>query len=178
VTNEESLLAAIYEEVALQPHDASWPAAFRAERDRLLFIFPGKFIGIQHIGSTAVPGLLSKPVIDILAGVSSMTTADELVEPLCRSDYTTSAEFNATLPDSRWFMRWSNGRRTHHLHLAVHGSEFWVQRLRFRDALLADTMLAAKYSQLKSALALTHRTDREAYTNAKSEFIRAAIKDA
>ena len=94
MTEDESLLAAIHEEVALLPYDHAWAVAFIDERDRLLSLFPGRFIGIEHIGSTAVSGLLSKPVIDILAGVRSMAEAEALVELLCRAGYTTSAEFN------------------------------------------------------------------------------------
>jgi GrpB-like predicted nucleotidyltransferase (UPF0157 family) len=178
MTEEESLLAAIHEEVALRPYDPSWPDMFESERGRLLSIFPAEFIDIQHIGSTVVYGLTAKPIIDVLAGVASMRVAEALVEPLCRSGYTTSAEFNSTLPDSRWLMRWANGHRTHHLHLAVHGSTFWIRRLRFRDALRSDPALAARYSVLKSELAARHRTDRDAYTDAKSKFILAAIEDA
>jgi GrpB-like predicted nucleotidyltransferase (UPF0157 family) len=174
MTDEESLLAAIHEDVRLSPYDPSWPGMFEQERERLLAIFPGQFVDVQHIGSTAVHGLPAKPVIDIMAGVTSMSAADNLVDPLCRSGYTTSAEFNAGLPDSRWFMRWHNGHRTHHLHVAVHGGDFWKQRLRFRDSLRADAKLAAQYAELKSALAEAHRADREAYTEAKAQFIISA----
>ena len=135
VTEEESLLAAIYEDVELHSYDASWPQAFEVERDRLLSLFPGNFVDVQHIGSTAVPGLSAKPVIDILAGVQSITVAESLVLPLCQSGYTTSAEFNESLSDRKWFMRWANGHRTHHLHLVVHGSPVWHERLKFRNAL-------------------------------------------
>jgi GrpB-like predicted nucleotidyltransferase (UPF0157 family) len=178
VKDEESLHAAIYEDVTLRPYDPSWPAMFDAERKRLHSLFPDKFIDIQHIGSTAVSGLAAKPLIDVLAGVSSMAVAEELIEPLCSSGYTTSAAFNSTLPDSRWFMRWSKGHRTHHLHVAVHGSDFWKERLQFRDVLRANPALAVKYQQMKISLAELHRGDREAYTDAKSSFIRAAIRDA
>src|SRR5436853_547457 len=99
MTDEESLLAAINEHVTLRAYDCSWPTMFETERERLLSIFPGEFIDIEHIGSTAVYGLTSKPIVDILAGVPSMSAAKELVEPLCRAGYTTSAEFNSTLPD-------------------------------------------------------------------------------
>jgi GrpB-like predicted nucleotidyltransferase (UPF0157 family) len=177
MTDEESLLAAIHEEVVLCPYDPSWPGMFSSERARLLSIFPGEFIDIEHIGSTAVYGLTAKPIIDVLAGVASMSVAEALVEPLCRSGYTTSAEFNSTLPDSRWLMRWANGHRTHHLHLAVHGSTFWIRRLRFRDALRSEPALAARYSLLKCELAARHRTDRDAYTDAKSKFIVTAVED-
>jgi GrpB-like predicted nucleotidyltransferase (UPF0157 family) len=178
VTEDESLNEAIFQEVVLQPHDPTWATAFASERHRLLSLFPAQRVDVEHIGSTAVPGLLSKPVVDMLAGVRSMTEANAIVQPLCRAGYTTSAEFNATLLDSRWLMRWADGRRTHHLHIAVHGSDFWSTRLRFRDALRANAALARRYSQLKSTLAVTYRGDREAYTSAKSEFIEAAMLEA
>ncbi|AEG92276.1 hypothetical protein Rta_11900 [Ramlibacter tataouinensis TTB310] len=133
---------------------------------------------IQHIGSTAVPGLPAKPIIDILAGVRSMAEAESLAERICRSGYTTSAEFNASLHDRRWFMRWADGRRTHHLHVVVHDSQAWRERVDFRDALRSRPELASRYAALKSQLALRHATDREAYTEAKSEFVRSVLAGA
>jgi GrpB-like predicted nucleotidyltransferase (UPF0157 family) len=174
MTDPESLQAAIHEDVALQAYDARWPALFIAERDRLFALFPARFIAIEHIGSTAVPGLAAKPVIDILAGVASMAAAGALSSPLCANGYTTSAEFNAALTDRQWFMRWANGHRTHHLHLVVHGGPVWAQRLRFRDALRTDPALAARYAALKAGLAAAYPADREAYTEAKAAFVHAA----
>ena len=107
-----------------------------------------------------------------------MPVADSLVEPLLNSGYTTSAEFNATLVDRRWFMRWANGRRTHHLHIVVHGGAEWRRRLRFRDKLRTDTELAHRYALLKEKLAAQHSVDREAYTCAKSEFVLSVVGDA
>jgi GrpB-like predicted nucleotidyltransferase (UPF0157 family) len=176
VDEQASLLAAIHEEVQLHAYDASWPEGFHRERKRLLSLFPGKFIDIQHIGSTAVPGMSSKPIIDILAGVESMAVAEALAEPLCLSGYTTSAEFNLTLTDRKWFMRWANGHRTHHLHVVVHGAEPWTERLHFRDALCARPELAASYVALKTELAAQHASDREAYTHAKEAFIRSVSR--
>jgi GrpB-like predicted nucleotidyltransferase (UPF0157 family) len=175
MTEQESLQAAIHEEVALRAYDPRWPGMFDAERDRLLSLFPD-FISIEHMGSTAVPGLAAKPVIDILAGVASMDVARALVGPLCAQGYTTSAEFNATLTDRQWLMRWASGHRTHHLHLVVHGGAVWAQRLRFRDALRADPALAWNYAALKTELAAKYPTDREAYTEAKAAFIRAVCE--
>jgi len=176
MTEEESLQAAINEPVVLQAYDAHWPGMFEAERERLLALFPHDFMAIEHIGSTAVPGLAAKPVIDILAGVASMEAARALVTPLCKQGYTTSAEFNATLADRQWLMRWADGRRTHHLHLVVHGGPVWAQRLRFRDALRADPALAWNYAALKTELAAKYPTDREAYTEAKAAFVRAVCE--
>jgi len=178
VTESESLKRAIQEEVALVPYDPQWPSLFEAERNRLVRLFPTQFVDIQHFGSTAIPGMPAKPVIDLLAGVESMAIADSLVEPLLNSSYTTSAEFNATLVDRRWFMRWANGRRTHHLHIVVHGGAEWRRRLRFRDMLRTDAELAHRYALLKGELAAQHSVDREAYTCAKSEFVLSVVGDA
>ncbi|WP_022963755.1 GrpB family protein [Halopseudomonas pelagia] len=172
----ESLNKAIHEEVTLSPYDASWPALFTQERDRLLTLFPGEFLAIEHIGSTAVPGLLAKPIIDIMIGVDSMARADKLMEPLCQAKYATSMEFNASLTDRRWLMRWADGRRTHHLHLMLYGSQEWEWRLAFRNLLCADTRLAQAYEANKQLWATEFRSDREAYTAAKSDFIGKALK--
>ena len=178
MNESESLERAIHEEVALVPYDSRWPSLFEAERERLVRLFPTQFLGIQHFGSTAIPGIPAKPIIDLLAGVESMAVADSLVEPLVSSNYTTSAEFNATLIDRRWFMRWANGRRTHHLHVVVFGGTEWRRRLRFRDVLRSNTELAHRYALLKKELATLHSIDREAYTRAKSEFVLSVVGDA
>jgi GrpB-like predicted nucleotidyltransferase (UPF0157 family) len=178
MTDDESLLAAIDEDVVLRPYDPSWPGIFATERLRLMAIFPEELIDVQHVGSTAVPGLQAKPIVDILAGVKSMAVAESLVARLCESGYTTSAEFNATLSDSKWFMQWANGHRTHHLLLVPHGDAQWRQRLRFRDALRSDAQLAVRYSLLKTELAAKYTGDREAYTNAKAEFVLSVSGNA
>lgn len=172
---EESLNRAIHEDVKLYQYNPNWPAMFQDERDRLLHLFPGEFLAIEHIGSTAVPGLSAKPIIDILAGVDSMSRADELMEPLCQSKYATSMDFNASLVDRRWLMRWAEGRRTHHLHLMVFGSQEWDRRLAFRNILRANTELAQRYEQNKRMWVAEFRSDREAYTAAKADFIREAL---
>jgi GrpB-like predicted nucleotidyltransferase (UPF0157 family) len=174
---QDSLIAAIYEEVELHEYDPSWPAMYSAESERLSSLLPGVFIDLEHIGSTAVPGLHAKPIIDILAGVESMATAESVAELICLSGYTTSAEFNETLNDRKWFMRWANGHRTHHLHVVVHDSKAWHERLRFRNALRSQPELAVRYAALKAQLAERHATDREAYTDAKAEFVRSVSED-
>jgi GrpB-like predicted nucleotidyltransferase (UPF0157 family) len=173
---DASLRAAIDAPVELSAFDPAWPAMFLAERQRLLATFPGTFQAIEHIGSTAIAGLAAKPVIDLLAAVGSMEQAWSLAEPLSRIGYTTSAAFNASLTDRQWFMRWADGRRTHHLHVVVQGSPAWRERIDFRDALRRDPALARRYLALKQALAAAHRQDREAYTAAKSDFIREVLE--
>ncbi len=171
-----SLAAAINEDVALRPSDPAWAATFERERDRLHALLPGTFVQIEHIGSTAVPGLAAKPVIDILAGVRTLEDVDDLVDRLCEHGYTASKEFNATLTDRRWLMRWKNGHRTHHLHIVVQDGGPWKDRLAFRDALRRDPALARRYAVLKTELAARHQRDREAYTHAKADFVRAVVE--
>lgn len=178
MTDAESLKLAIHEEVALVAHDPSWPVLFAAERERLLALFPGQWLDIAHFGSTAIPGMLAKPVIDLLGGVASMAAADALAAPLLASGYTTSTQFNATLTDRRWFMRWAAGRRTHHLHVVVHDGVEWRRRLLFRDVLRADPALAQRYALLKQELAARYPFDREAYTDAKTAFVLEVLADA
>lgn len=175
MTASESLQRAINEAVALCPYDPAWPSLFLAERHRLMSLFPSLLLDVQHFGSTAIPGMPAKPVIDVLAGVTSMAVADSLVEPLLSSGYSASAEFNATLTNRRWFMRWTDGRRTHHLHVVVLGGVEWRCRLRFRDVLRSNSELAGRYALLKAELAVQHGGDREAYTHAKAEFVRSVV---
>lgn len=162
----------------LQDYSELWPGLYEAERQRLLLVLTDTFLDVQRIGSTSIPGMTAKPIIDILASVDSMETARSIAVKLCSSGYTTSAEFNQTLSDLQWFMRWADGHRTHHLHVVVHGSRAWVERLRFRDALRSNRKLAAEYAELKARMALRHGTDREAYTDAKSHFVNAVSQAA
>lgn len=166
---------AIHEAVTLVPYRGTWPDEFARERQRLLDLFPDAFVAIEHFGSTAVPGMPAKPIIDILAGVRSMDSADALLERLLEHGYTTSREFNAMLVDRKWLMRAEGGRRTHHLHIVEHGGTQWDERLRLRDMLRASPELAESYRELKERLAAQHRTDREAYTEGKTAFVLAAL---
>lgn len=175
MSEEQSLAAAIGEEVSLRAHDPSWERAFEVERDRLQSLVPGAFDAIEHIGSTAVPGLPAKPIIDIMAAVDSLDGVDALIERLCDSGYATSMEFNAALTDRKWLMRWHEGHRTHHLHIVVTGSAPWNDRLDFRDALRSEPATARRYARLKSELAAKHRGDREAYTDAKAAFVQTVL---
>nr|WP_163502673.1 GrpB family protein [Halomonas socia] len=172
----QSLQQAIDEPVQLVEYDSTWPSRYAAERDRLLERFANELIDVQHIGSTAIPGMPAKPIIDVMAGVTSMAVADTLFEPLLAYGYVTSREFNASLTDRRWFMRHAHGHRIHHLHVVVHDGELWHKRLAFRDALRADTALAARYAALKRELAASHSQDREAYTQAKGDFVHSVVE--
>jgi GrpB-like predicted nucleotidyltransferase (UPF0157 family) len=141
----DSLQQAINEPVRIFPYDSSWPQKFEDEKNRLLGLFPGTFLAVEHIGSTAVPALSAKPIIDLMAGVRSMPEADAMLPRLCTNGYTTPAELNATLVDRRWLMRHSNGQRTHHLHLMIFDNEKWHEHLKFRELLKSDSEVFRQY---------------------------------
>ena len=166
---------AIEQGVSLHAYDPTWPLQFEAERARIVEAFPDTFLAIEHIGSTAVPGMESKPLIDMLAGVRTMDEAFALNQTIHRIGYATSVVVNASLPTRQWFMRQSGGHRTHHLHVVVHDSEDWHARVGFRDRLRTDPDLRARYAALKEDLVERFAEDRESYTEGKSAFIAAAI---
>lgn len=154
--------------VEIVDYDSAWPAAFEAERERLTPLLDG--VEVHHFGSTAVPGLAAKPVIDMIALVPDLDTP--IAALVAQAGYQFPEAFNATLTHRRFLCYPSAAHRTHHLHLVDQRSEL-ERRLRFRDRLRADPVLAGEYVTLKRALAERHRDDREAYTEAKSEFVRA-----
>ena len=156
--------------VEIVTYDPGWPALFEEERERLRPLLPGA--EIHHIGSTAIPAMPAKPVIDIMALVEDL---DAPVERLVEHGYEYPVGFNATLTDRRWLCRPSAAHRTHHLHLVDERTEL-DRRLRFRDRLRADRALAEEYAQLKRELAQRFREDREAYTDAKRAFVERVAR--
>lgn len=155
------------------PYDPSWPALFAVERAALARVLAPWLRGpIEHIGSTAVPGLVAKPVIDIMAAVESLEASRPALAAVVALGY-------VHIPYRPEIMHWlckpSDDVRTHHLHLVPHGSALWHERLTFRDRLRADADLAAEYAALKLALAARHEHDREAYTDAKEPFVRRVL---
>lgn len=171
---DDDVSRAIAQPVALAAYDPAWPAAFEAERARLMSLLPDRFVAIEHIGSTAVPGLVAKPLIDLLAGVPTMADAIAVNEVMDRIGYTTSPAMNASLATRQWFMRQFGGQRTHHLHVVVHDSVEWTKRIAFRDRLRAEPELRAGYLALKEDLARRFGDDRDSYTEGKNAFITAA----
>jgi GrpB-like predicted nucleotidyltransferase (UPF0157 family) len=154
--------------VQIAEYDSAWPASFEAERGRLAPLLDGA--DIHHIGSTAVPGLAAKPVIDMIALVADIDAPiAALVE---RTGYQFPRAYNSTLSHRRFLCYPSASHRTHHLHLVDEQHEL-DHRLRFRDRLRADPTLAREYAMLKRALASRYASDREAYTEAKRHFIHA-----
>lgn len=161
------------EPIRIGPYNPDWPARFEQERAALAAaIEPWIADGIHHVGSTAVPGLDAKPIVDILVGVRDLEESRECFEPLARLDYMYAPFLSDQM---HWFCKPHPSRRTHHLHLVPAGSRHYLDELAFRDRLRADRKTAEEYAALKRALASRFGQDREAYTDAKSEFIHRVL---
>jgi GrpB-like predicted nucleotidyltransferase (UPF0157 family) len=155
------------------PYDPSWVAQFEEERALLeALLTPWRRGPIEHVGSTAVPGLCAKPVIDMMVGVVSLAESEPAKASLAGAGYQ-YADYKSDV--MHWFCKPSFAKRTHHLHLIPFGSPLWSERLRFRDLLRGDARLAAEYASLKLELARKFEFDREGYTDAKWPFIAKAL---
>lgn len=182
-TLEEKIRRVVAENVAVVPYDPRWPEMFEKERDHLLTCLPDDLVRrIEHFGSTAVPGLSAKPVVDILVEVTSLEETQKRITPVLEAqgyDYFWRPSFgDSTPPFYAWFIkRDENGNRTHHIHMVEANSELW-DRLLFRDYLMDHPNVARDYGELKTKLSQRHDEDRVAYTEAKTDFIRAATERA
>ena len=157
---------------AVVPYDPEWPRRFEEERALLeRALAPWLAGGIHHIGSTAIPGIAAKPMIDMMAGVRDLEEARAAFEPLFQLGYVETPH----RPRTHHFSKPADDPRTHHLHLVVPGSQAWREELTFRDALRAEPETARAYEELKRRLADEHSSDREAYTVAKTEFVLGVL---
>lgn len=161
------------EPIHLVAYEADWPLRFERERALLERVLAPWIVGgIHHVGSTAVLGLAAKPVIDILVGVEDLPSTRSCIAPLAEVDYLYAPYLAEQM---HWFCKPDPSRRTHHLHLVPHGSARFRDELDFRDRLRASPELARRYAELKRELAGRFEHDRDAYTDAKTEFVRDAL---
>jgi GrpB-like predicted nucleotidyltransferase (UPF0157 family) len=158
--------------VRVVPADPTWPDLFRAEVDRLaagIAVAGLPALTFEHIGSTAVPGLAAKPIIDLMAGYGPDANTRLYLDALRDAGY----EYRGPqdVPFRELFVLGSESRRTHHLNLTPLDSPFWRDHLAFRDRLRNEPAVRADYSALKHRLAEAHPADRHAYTEGKAAFI-------
>ena len=167
------------EPIVIVGYDSEWPAMFEKERARILSVVGDRVVALEHIGSTAVPGLAAKPIIDMLAIVESMSDSLDCVEPLRKLRY--EYHFWPEYPDRCVFMDGSVGAAPHHLHITEFESEFWRDKVLFRDFLRVHPEVAQEYARVERELAAEHGADRdkyEEYTEAKSGFIESVLAKA
>jgi GrpB-like predicted nucleotidyltransferase (UPF0157 family) len=165
------------ERVRLVPYDSRWPELFRAEAARLASAVAAAGLPaliFEHVGSTAVPGLAAKPILDLAAGRPSEIAADAYLPVLQAEGWVYRG--NSGIPGREFFRR--GEPRSHHLHLVEYGGWHWKRYLGFRDALRADSTLRDAYTALKRELAERYSDDREAYIDGKTTFVEAVVSRA
>jgi GrpB-like predicted nucleotidyltransferase (UPF0157 family) len=161
-----SALDALVEIVA---YDSSWPRLFEQEADVLRHALAAWLTGpIEHIGSTAIPGLAAKPIIDVMAGVETLDGSRPAIAAAAEVGYCYEP-YQAEI--EHWFCKPSPAVRTHHLHLIPVSTTAWIRPIAFRDYLRAHASVAREYEELKRRLAVEYRFSRKAYTEAKRPFI-------
>ncbi len=133
---------------------------------------------IEHIGSTSVPGLAAKPIIDIMLGLPDLNDLEPYFPALAAAGFHHQPQMAALMPDRHYFTQPAHPPRQIHLHAVALDSDFWRDKLLFRDALRADSTLRERYAAQKQQLAEQYGDDRAGYTEAKSGFIQAALAAA
>lgn len=164
-----------HDPVALEPPDPAWAPRFDQERAAVADVLGDTAVEIAHIGSTAVPGLVAKPVIDLMVGVADRDATRPVAERLRAAGYAHRPGGDGD--EHRFALRRADGRRLAHAHVVVHGRRWWRDRIAFRDLLRADADLRRRYGEHKRAQADRHREDREAYTDAKAGFVATALHE-
>ena len=172
----ESVLGVPRTDVRLVPYDPRWIELYRIAASKLRDCLGHRMTAVEHIGSTAIPGLTAKPIIDIMAGVSTFDLSKELIAVLQGIGY--EHRNSDTVLGRLFFAKGSESNRTHNFSVCEAGSEFWLGRVAFRDALRTNKELAQQYATLKQRLAQQHPHNRLAYTEAKEPFILSVMANA
>lgn len=163
--------------VQLQPYDPHWSLEFEKEKQKLLDMFGEKIIAMEHIGSTAVPGLPAKPLIDMIAAIHSFDDLECFIEPLKELGYEYMPE--RMYADRKFFPKGPRSNRTHHLNLVLKDNfEQWTSPLLFRDYLREHEAVRDEYAQPKTLLAVEYGDNREIYTKSKNDFIQRILQIA
>jgi GrpB-like predicted nucleotidyltransferase (UPF0157 family) len=166
--------------VIIVDYDARWPKLYEKEKVKILKAIGSKVVAIEHVGSTAVPGLGAKPIVDIMVGVRIISDAEDCIEPLKNIGYEYVPEYEAEIPERRYFRKGPSEvpNRHFHLHMVERTSNFWQRHALFRDYLRTHPETAQQYYRLKKELAAKHGANREAYTEAKTSFIESVVAKA
>jgi len=160
--------------VLIQDYDPSWPRTFLNLSAKVKAALGPLVVTVEHIGSTAVPGLAAKPIIDLDVVLASSNDLAEAIRFLARIGYGHEGDLGIT---GREALRSPAGEPRHHLYVLLDGADELRRHLAFRDALRADDGLRDRYAMLKRGLAQAHRRDRSGYSDAKTDFISAALEN-
>ncbi len=162
--------------IVIVAYDPAWPGIYEREAGCIREALAGRCIALEHIGSTAVPGLAAKPIVDLMTGIASLGDASTCVASLQGIGYEFHPEVTAQLgmDDDRLFVKRSRGSVAVHLHLTEYIGAFWQEKLLFRDFLRTHPDTATQYAALKRTLA-PRFSDGPSYSTAKTEFIQAVL---
>ncbi|MDO3412475.1 GrpB family protein [Saccharibacillus sp. CPCC 101409] len=165
------------EAVHIEAYNPDWRAKGERETKRLAELLrPYGVREIEHMGSTSVPGLSAKPIIDLMARIPDYGELDSVIEALSAEDW---HYVPPELDGNEWrrfFVKVKSDKRQCHLHLMREDEEHWDRQIAFRDKLRRNPELAGAYDRLKQELAERYQSDREAYTRAKSEFVQNVLE--
>ncbi len=164
--------------IRILQYDSRWRRIYEEEKAKILGVVGHWVVAIEHIGSTAVPGLGAKPIIDIIAALGRLPDIENCIRPLQSIGYEYLGEYG--MP-GRHFLRKPPGdatARTHHLHIVEDESDLWEKHILFRDYLRTHPEVAHKYYDLKKDFANKYGSNRDAYTEAKTSFIESVVRKA
>ncbi len=164
--------------IQIVDYNPNWPSMYEMEKELILVTVGGLAVRLEHVGSTAVPGLGAKPIIDIMAAVRRIDDAAKIVEPLAGIGYEYVAEYEEFVPERRYFRKGGSEPASHHLHVVEPTTDFWKDHLLLRDYLRAAPEEARAYQTFKRDLARKITQDRVAFTDAKTSFIELALERA
>jgi GrpB-like predicted nucleotidyltransferase (UPF0157 family) len=156
-------------------YDPQWPVLFEKEKAAILAALRNRLLMVEHIGSTAVPGLAAKPVIDIAVGIQSLADAPVLIPCIERLGYIYDPILEQLVPQRRFFWKGTPTVHTCHLHLAEPDHPVLLRPLRFRDYLRRHPDAAEKYGVLKKELAERCGEDMQSYVSGKTAFIEQVM---
>jgi GrpB-like predicted nucleotidyltransferase (UPF0157 family) len=165
--------------IVVSNYDPNWPELFKQERTGIKNALGSFVLAIEHMGSTAVPGLPSKPIIDLLVGVPNLDEAkDRCIKPIEALGYIYLPEYKSWLPGELFFRKGPPGPWTHHVHLMEPSNPRWEAHLVFRDYLRAHPEAARAYADIKRSLASSSKDNIEAYRNGKNLFVEDTMAKA
>ncbi len=162
--------------VTLVSHNPNWKSLYRKEESVLSSIL-GKNVHIEHIGSTAIPGISAKPAIDVMVGIPQMRTAQKYIRLLEAKGYSWRKKFGR-IDQNAVLAKGSDRSRSHYIHIVRYNGTIWKDKLLFRDYLLRNASSAHVYDSLKRRLEKTFANDRPSYTAQKTEFVRSTLNKA
>lgn len=162
--------------IVVVPYNPAWPDMFQQEADKLSTVFGQACLAIHHIGSTAIPGMRAKPIIDIMPVVPAIEQVEILNPALIQLGYEPKGENG--IPGRRYFVKGGDDHRTHHVHAYEPNNPEAIRHLSFRDYLIAHPQAADRYAGLKLSLAQDYPHDIFGYMAGKDGFIKETLQRA